>query len=174
MRELSKVMDGASLHHLKELFRVIKHILDHKELELKMDPQGIVGVDPDGFVELGWILKGLSDADFSTDADTRKSVTGFIFYLMGCPISWNSKGQGAVALSSTELEYYALSEIVQNVKFVTQSFEFLNIPVKYPVRIFVDNIGAMYLSRGANSNSKTKQIDTWVHFVRDYQEDGKF
>ena len=81
--------------------------------------------------------------------------------------------QGAVSLSSTEYEYYAMSEIVQEVKFVVQILEFLCIPVMYPIVISVDNIGALYLSRSASSNNRTKHIDTRYHFIRDYQEDGK-
>ena len=69
VRELSKVMDGARMIHFNELLRVIKHTLDNKDLGLKLCP--IVGE------MIEWTLKGLSDADFSTDSDTRKSVTGF-------------------------------------------------------------------------------------------------
>ena len=153
------------MYHMKELLRVIAHTLLNPDLGLKLIPHELI--------DLHWVLRGLSDADFSTDKDNRKSITGFILYLLGCPISRKSKGQGAVSLSSTESEYYAMSEIVQEVKFIVQILEFMNIPVKYPITISVDNVGALYLSRSASSNNRTKHIDTRVHFIRDYQEDGK-
>ena len=48
-----------------------------------------------------------SDSDFSRDKDTSKSVSGYIYIFSGTPISWMSKQQREVALSSMESEYYA-------------------------------------------------------------------
>ena len=55
------------------------------------------------------IIKGYSDSDWASDHSTRKSTSGFIFMLNGGPISWRSKKQATVALSSTEAEYVALT-----------------------------------------------------------------
>ena len=55
------------------------------------------------------ILEGYSDSDWAGDKDNRKSTSGFIFILNGGPISWCSKRQPTVALSSTEAKYIALN-----------------------------------------------------------------
>ena len=58
-------------------------------------------------------LIGYSDADWAGDADDRHSTSGNLFLLAGGPISWQSKKQGVVALSTCEAEYVALSAAVQ-------------------------------------------------------------
>ena len=118
-------------------------------------------------------MKGLCDSDSGQDKETRKSITGFIIYLNEVAISWRSKAQGAVALSSTEAEYYALSEAMAEIKFIAQLLEFLDIEIKFPIIVHIDNIGAIYLSRNATSGNRTKHIDTCIHFVWEYQEEGK-
>ena len=55
------------------------------------------------------LVEGYSDSDWAGDKDSRKSTSGFIFMLNGGPVSWCSKKQATVALSSTEAEYIALT-----------------------------------------------------------------
>ena len=57
----------------------------------------------------GLIIEGYSDSDWAGDKDSRKSTSGFIFMLIGGPLSWCSKRQATVALSLTEAEYIALT-----------------------------------------------------------------
>ena len=58
-------------------------------------------------------LIGYSDADWAGDIETRRSTSGYVFVLNSGVISWISKKQRSVALSSTEAEYMALSEATQ-------------------------------------------------------------
>ncbi len=55
------------------------------------------------------LIEGYSDSDWAGDKESRKSTSGFIFMLNGGPVSWCSKRQPTVALSSTEAEYIALT-----------------------------------------------------------------
>lgn len=54
-------------------------------------------------------IEGYSDSDWAGDKERRKSTSGYIFILNGGPMSWYSKRQSTVALSSTEAEYIALT-----------------------------------------------------------------
>lgn len=54
-------------------------------------------------------IKGYSDSDWAGNHSTRKSTSGFIFMLNGGPVSWCSRRQATVALSSTEAEYITLT-----------------------------------------------------------------
>jgi hypothetical protein len=119
-----------------------------------------------------WELKAFSDSDFAGDTETRKSVSGFIIYLCGVAISWRSKGQKSVSLSSTEAEYMAISEVAMEILYIVGILKFLGVPLKYPIEVQVDNIGAVYLSKNATTGNRTKHIDTRYHFVREYIEDG--
>lgn len=52
---------------------------------------------------------GYVDSDWAGDSTDRRSTTGYIFKVFNCSVSWASKKQATVALSSTEAEYMALS-----------------------------------------------------------------
>jgi len=66
---------------------------------------------------------------------------------MGVPISWKSKTQGHVTLSSAEAEYISLSELEKEVMFVLQLLEHVGIRVETPIKLFIDNIGAIHMAR---------------------------
>jgi hypothetical protein len=63
-------------------------------------------------------LEDFCDRDWAGDPETRLSKTGFIIYLLSVPICWRSKSQKGVTLSSTEAEYVAISEAVEELKFI--------------------------------------------------------
>ncbi|KAH9762143.1 Integrase catalytic domain-containing protein [Citrus sinensis] len=62
---------------------------------------------------------GFVDSDSATDNDRRRSITGFVFTMCGGAISWKSSLQSAVALSTTEAEYIALTEAVKEAIWLT-------------------------------------------------------
>ena len=103
VRELSKTMDAPAPVHLKEMYKVIRHVLSTKGYGLKLELRKDM---------IKWALKALSDSDFASDKETRISVFGYIIYFCGIPIAWRSKGMKSVVLSTTEAEYMALSEVV--------------------------------------------------------------
>ena len=103
--------------------------------------------------------------DFAGDADTRRSVSGYVIYFMGCPVAWKSKGQENVTLLSTEAEYVAISEISSEMLFLKGMLEFLGLKVSYPIHVLADNIGAIYLTKTATGSNRTKHVDTRYHFV---------
>ena len=97
-------MDAPASVHLKEMYKVIRHVLSTKRYGLKFElRKGIIK----------WALKALSDSDFASGKETRISVFGYIIYFCGIPIAWRSKGMKSVVLSTTEEEYMALSEVVK-------------------------------------------------------------
>ena len=77
-----------------------------------------------------------------------------------------------VSLSSAEAEFYALSEAVKEVPFILQLLKFLRIKVKMPVKVKVDNIGAIYMSQGEASTTRTRHMDTRYFYVNEMQEQG--
>ena len=56
-----------------------------------------------------------TDIDWAGDKECRHSVSGYIMYLLGVAVLWKSRLQRTVALSSTEAEYYALSEAANEI-----------------------------------------------------------
>ena len=163
VRELSKSMDGATKGSFRELLRVIKFVLDTKDKGLRIEPKGQIDE---------WDLVMLSDSDYAGDQETRISVSGFILYLMGVAISWRSKGQKSVTLSSSEAEFVALSEAAKEIKFVVQILQSMKIPVRIPVVVRVDNVGAIFMTENVTTSNRTRHVDIRYHFVREFVEDG--
>jgi hypothetical protein len=77
-----------------------------------------------------------------------------------------------VTLSSSEAEYVAVSEVCMEVMFVKQILEFLQVKLKLPINILVDNVGAMFLTENQSVSQRTRHIDVRYHFIRNYVEDG--
>jgi len=117
-------------------------------------------------------MQAFCDSDYAGNQDGWKSISEFIIYVCGCPISWKSRGQKAVTLSSSEAEYVAISEVCAEIMFLKQVLEFLRIEVKLLIIVRVDNIGAIYLAHNATSGPRTKHVDIRFHFVQDYIKDG--
>jgi hypothetical protein len=163
VRELSKVADGATTSHWNAMIRVIKYVLDTENYGLRLKPSK----NKEGFY-----LEGVSDSEYAGDKDTRISVYGYVLYFCGAPIAWKSKAGKSVTLSSTEAEYFATSEIAKEVIFAKQVLESMGIELTFPIKIKVDNVGAIYLANNYSTSQRTKHIDIRTHFVREYIEDG--
>ena len=164
VRELSKTMDAPAPAHLKEMYKLIRFVLETQDHGLKFKLMKSIRK---------WVLKALSDSDFASDKETRISVFGYVIYFCGIPIAWRSKGMKSVVLSTTEAEYMALSEVVKELKFTVQLLQTMNITVELPITVYVDNVGAIWLSSNRNTGDRTKHIDIRTAFVKEYQEDGK-
>ena len=161
VRELSKTTDAPAPGHLKEMYKLIRFVLSTTDYGLKFELMKDIKK---------WALKALNDSDFAT---TRISVFGYIIYFCGIPIAWRSKGMKSVMLSTTEAEYMALSEVVKELKFIVQLLQTMNIEVELPITVYVDNVGAIWLSNNRTTSDRTKHIDIRTSFVKEYQEDGK-
>ena len=164
VRELSKTMDAPAPAHLEEMYKLIRFVLETKDHGLKFKLMKSMRK---------WVLKALSDSDFASDKETRISIFGYVIYFCGIPIAWRSKGMKSVVLLTTEAEYMALSEVVKELKFIVQLLQTMNITVELPITVYVDNVGAIWLSNNRNTGDRTKHIDIRTAFVKEYQEDGK-
>ena len=98
-------MDAPVLVHLKEMYKVIRHVLSTKGYGLMFELRKDI---------IKWALRALSDSDFASDKERRISVFVYIRYFCGIPIAWRSKGMKSVVLSTTEAEYMALSEVAKD------------------------------------------------------------
>ena len=94
-------------------------------------------------------------------------------FICGVPISWKSKAQPSVTLSSTEVEYFvALNETVPEIKFIVQLLENFGVEVNQPAKIFVNNIWCIFLAKNKRSGEHTKHIDMKYNFIREQIENG--
>lgn len=111
-------------------------------------------------------LQGFVDADWGNDKQDRKSYTGFVFKMSNGVISWESRKQRTVALSSTEAEYVAVAEATKEAIYL-KNLNFEITGQMNCVSLFNDNMGAQALANNPVYHKRTKHIDVRHHFVRD-------
>lgn len=99
------------------------------------------------------------DADWGSELDDRKSRSAFVIKLAGAAISWQSKKQSIVALSSTEAEYIALSTVVREIIWLKQLMNELNANGNAAIAVFCDNQSLIKLATSEAYRPRTKHID---------------
>jgi hypothetical protein len=119
------------------------------------------------------VLTCYVDSDWASDDSDRRSTTGYLLCLASAPVSWASRKQPTVALSSTEAEYMAASAAIQEVVWARALLHQLGFPQDGPTTVFEDNQGCIALSRNPVNHTRTKHIDVRHHFVREKVQDGQ-
>ena len=117
-------------------------------------------------------IRGFVDADWAGDLDQRRSTSGYVFNLFGGAVSWMSKKQSVVALSTTEAEYMAATHASKEAVWLQRLCSSMGL-VQGAIRIDCDSQSAIFLAKNPAYHSKTKHIDVQYHFVRDMIEDKK-
>ena len=140
---------------------MLKHVLRYLKGSMN---NGLLYVKTDH----GLSLIGYSDSDWASCSEDRRSTTGYYFSLnpAGPPVSWKSRKQPTVALSSCEAEYMAFTECVQEATFLQMLLSEI-IPVPIPVPIHGDNQGAIALVKNPIISNRSKHIDVKHHFIRE-------
>ena len=115
------------------------------------------------------ILEGFTDADMAGDLDGRKSTSGFLFTFAGGAVTWQSKLQKCVALSTTEAEYIAVAEAGKEMLWLMRFLQELGFEQK-EYKIHCDSQSALDLSKNSMYHSRTKHIDIRYHWIREVME----
>ncbi|KAI3789909.1 hypothetical protein L2E82_02715 [Cichorium intybus] len=112
-------------------------------------------------------LFGFCDADYAGDLNTRRSTTGYIFMLGSSAVSWCSKRQPTVSLSTTEAEYRAAAMAAQESVWLTQLLKNLNQEIDYKVKLLCDNLSSIQLAKNPTFHARTKHVEVHYHFIRE-------
>ena len=110
-------------------------------------------------------LEGFCDSDFAGDVDSRRSTSGFVFTLHGGAISWQSKLQPTVSLSTMEAEYQAAGLAGREQLWLSQLAVTLNLPESALIQC--DNAAALILLHNPMNTRLSKHIDVIHHFIRE-------
>ena len=149
----------ADWEEVKRVFRYLKHTRNY---QLKL---GAANQESNQN-----ILTGYADANWAGNANDRKSNSGYLFLLFGGCISWASRKQQCVSLSSTEAEYVALSEACQEGIWISRLLKDFQINSK--LVMFEDNQSCLKLLDSENVSNRTKHIDTRYHFAKEMKRNG--
>jgi hypothetical protein len=102
--------------------------------------------------------------DMAGDKDSRRSTTGYVFTIGGTAVSWISKLQKVVALSTTEVEYVAATEASKEMIWLQRFMEELG-KKQENNKLYCDSQSAIHLAKNSAFHSKTKHIQLRYHFI---------
>jgi hypothetical protein len=114
---------------------------------------------------------GRSDAECAAEPEKRHSVSGGTVFLRGASFLPSLECRNASLCPSTEAEYVAAVEVVQNMLFTWRVLQSIGLKVKLPMDIQVDKKGAVDLANGWTANSRTRHIATRINFLRELREE---
>lgn len=155
VNDLSRFNTNHSEPHWRAVKRVFRYLRGTTNLKLSFD----ANADMD--------ITMYSDADWGSGNDSRRSCSGYVATMAGAAISWQSKRQPIVALSSTEAEYIALSAAVKEALWLKQLVSEINPSDDKTITIFCDNMSAIDLGRKEAYRPRSKHIDLRYHHIRD-------
>lgn len=149
---LSQFLANPGIAHWEAVKRVFRYLAGTKTYELTY------GSERHG-------LEGFTDADGATQ-EHRRAISGYAFLIDGGAISWSSRKQELVTLSTAEAEYvaatHAAKEAIWLRKLIGELFPHLIIPTT----LYCDNQAALKLATDDNYHARTKHIDIRFHFIR--------
>ena len=101
------------------------------------------------------VLIGYTDSDMARDVDNRKSTSGYLMTFSGGAVSWQSRLQKCVALSTTEAEYIAVAEACKEFLWMKRFMQELGFKQQHYV-VYCDNQSAIHLSKNSTFHARSK------------------
>ncbi|KAL7280531.1 hypothetical protein ACG7TL_005463 [Trametes sanguinea] len=161
VNRLSKYNANPSDAHWHYAKYVLRYLQGTKHFRLRYD-----GASNDG-------LLVYSDSDWGEDRDNRRSTSGYDFLMAGGAISWASRRQPTVSLSSTEAEYLAASDTCRQIAWLRTFGTELGDDMSCPTPLCLDNQGSIFLGVHPVVERRTKHIDIRHHYIREQIKLGK-
>jgi hypothetical protein len=152
---LAQYSSNPSSQHMSCAFHVLKYLRGTQRKALCYH-----GHDEDQ-------LYAYSDSDWAEDRDDRRSTTGFCFFLSGSLISWVSRKQDSISMSSCEAEYRAMSEAAKQAKWYQVFLSELGLDIGSPITLYCDNKGAKDLAEKPSVSRRSKHFEVHYHFIRE-------
>ncbi|CAM8915543.1 unnamed protein product [Rhodiola kirilowii] len=158
---ISRFMEKPQQSHLLAAKRILRYISGTSDY-------GIMYSHTEEFC-----LTGYTDSDWAGDVETRKSTSGYAFYLGDGVVSWSSKKQQVVALSTAEAEYIAVTTAACQAVWLRRILEDLKHKQEGPMKIMCDNKSAIALAKNPVFHGRSKHIGIRYHYIRELVKDGE-
>lgn len=157
----SRYIENYTQENVNDVKHIIKYLNGNRNLgiEYKNDAK------PD-------LIQAYCDSDYAGDIETRRSTTGFVIFFAGGPVSWASRKQPIIALSSTEAEFVAAAECCKELLYLKTLIEELT-GNDVSVELNIDNQSAIKLITNGVFNMRSKHIDVKYKFVHDLVKNNK-
>lgn len=152
---LSRYMQNPRKPHLEAARRVMRYVKGSVGLGIQFKMGGSLDVE------------GFCDADYAGDMDTRRSTTGYVIKLGESVVTWCSKRQPTVSLSTTEAEYRAAAMAAQEIVWLRLVLKELLNAEDERVVLRCDNMSSIYLANNPMFHARSKHIEVHYHFIRE-------
>ncbi|XP_019252911.1 PREDICTED: uncharacterized protein LOC109231730 [Nicotiana attenuata] len=160
VQHLSQFLQAPQVPHMLATIHILRYLMKAPDLDIFLPKS------------TDFSLLAYSDSHWATCAQTRRSVTGYYITLGGCPISWKSKKQPTISLSSAEAEYRALRKVVAEISWLVRLLADLGLVISSPVPVFCDSQAALHIAKNPVFHERTKHIEVDCHYVRDSIQSG--
>jgi hypothetical protein len=165
-------MQTPTVRHMNAAERVLQYLAGTKEVGLVFGSRAKGVGDSRGCSEQQIDVCAFADADWANSKVDRKSISGWVAKLNGDPISWSSKKQRTVALSTCEAELYAEGEAIKEVLWLRGLLAELGLHAATGSRIYGDNQSTIAISQNGIKGERTKHVDVKYHFITETVESG--
>jgi len=145
--------------HLKAVKRILRYLKHTPDIALWY-PRGCK-----------FDLIGYAHADYTGFLVNRKSTSSMAHFLGPCLVSWTTKEQYSVAMSTAEARYVVATSCFAQLFWIRQQLKDFSIDTGC-IYIFCDSTGAINIAKNPCQHNKTKYIDIRHHFLRDNVEKG--
>jgi hypothetical protein len=171
---LASHMQDPRQRHMLAAERVFRYLAGTKEVGLIFGSRNgdTVGDSRGRRAQVQVDVCAFADADWANDKGDRKSVSGWVAKLNGDPVSWSSKKQRVVALSTCEAELYAEAAAIQEVLWLRGLMEELGLHTQTGSIVYGDNQSTLAVSENGVKGERTKHVDVKYHFVTETVERG--
>jgi hypothetical protein len=169
---LSQYQTDCREHDWKAVVHAVRYLrgtTDHGLFyTLESNPFATLHTNDTNFLDdTTFIPEAYADASYAQEHG-RKSRSGHVFMMAGAAITWFCKKQPVVALSSTEAEYYALSEAVKEALWLRQMLNEIEFRMNDPTVVHQDNLSTIAIAMNPIQHQRVKHMDVKVHFLRDH------
>ena len=113
---------------------------------------------------------GYVDSDWAGNVTTRKSLSGICLMLGNATVIYKTIHQKAIALSSTEAEFYALSEAGKLTLYLRSILDELRIPQQHATVLYEDNQGCLFMTASGKPTKRTRHVDIRHFAILDWVE----
>lgn len=157
----SRYMENPTEAHFQVIKRVLRYVKNTTDLGIMYKRGGGKG------------FQAFTDSDYAGDLDDRKSTSGYVFLLAGGAVSWSSKKQSIVALSTTEAEYIAAVLCATQGVWMARVLGKIGQSLEDCITIKCDNSSTIQLSKNPIHHGRSKHIEVRFHYLRELTGEGK-
>ena len=151
---VSQFMHNPSEVHMEAALRILRY--------LKSSPGREILFSKNNHLD----IIGYTDADWAGSLTDRKSTSGYFTFVGGNLVTWKSKKQNVVALSSAEAEFRGMTKGLCEILWIKGILKELGYPMETEIKMYCDNKAAIIIANNPVQHDRTKHVEVDRHFIK--------